>query len=261
MNADEDQTVKEQRYRTAIEEACSDEKEVIHAKTFQRGYRTKAEPVLLACTDGQTYMVKGQQAGRQIVNDQIVARLGMILGAPVGKPQLIDIPRELIEIEPKLSHIPSGISHGSLFIPGCSDQFELIATSEQGNRGRLALLAVLFSWIVPNDWQFLFSNNPPRLIHSVDHGHFFPNGPNWDIDSLSNEQPPYLPSCFKNCRLTAEEIAEALDALKAITFEQLVKAVAMPPKEWGLTMDERIQLIHYLSNRQKQLTPSFVMQS
>lgn len=33
------------------------------------------------------------------MNDHIVARLGKALGAPVGEPQIIEIPHELIEIE------------------------------------------------------------------------------------------------------------------------------------------------------------------
>ena len=80
------------------------------------GWRTKAEPVLLKCNDGREYVVKGQQAGRQIVNDQITARLGFAIGAPVGEPKIVEVSAELIAIEPRLSHIPSGTAHATLFI-------------------------------------------------------------------------------------------------------------------------------------------------
>ncbi|MBR8828983.1 MAG: hypothetical protein DSM107014_13970 [Gomphosphaeria aponina SAG 52.96 = DSM 107014] len=45
----------------------------IKAIDYTRGWRTKSEPVLLECEDGKDYVVKGQQAGRQIINDQLVA--------------------------------------------------------------------------------------------------------------------------------------------------------------------------------------------
>ncbi|MEL6853826.1 MAG: HipA family kinase [Cyanobacteria bacterium J06607_13] len=144
MNADVNQTGQGKEYQKAIARACSKREDFIQARTFLRGFSTKAQPVLMKCADGQNYMVKGQQAGRQIVNDQIVARLGIFLGAPVGRPKLIDIPEELIGIEPKLSHISAGVAHGTLFIPNCIDQIELIATSEPGNRTRLAHLAVVY---------------------------------------------------------------------------------------------------------------------
>lgn len=258
MNADVDQAKVEAGYLSEIETACSKRNIPIQAKTFLRGYRTKAQPVLLRCADDQNYMVKGMQAGRQIINDQIVARLGMMLGAPVGEPQLIYIPAELIEIEPRLAHISPGAAHGTLLIPQCDDHIELIATSEPNNRTRLAHLAVLYGWIVPGDRQFLFSMSPPRIIYSVDHGHFFPNGPDWKIEDLLNASFPILPECFSGCSLTTEELSEALDSLAAVTVAQIIQAVASPPDEWGLTIEERVQLVHYLIRRQKELPKVFV---
>ena len=261
MDADVNQSEKEPDYLSSIETACLKRAAPIQARTFIRGYRTKAEPVLLKCADGKEYVVKGQQAGRQIVNDQIVARLGTMLGAPVGKPQLVEVPVELIEIEQRLVHISPGAAHGTLWIPQCDDHFVLIATGEDANRTRLAHLAVLYGWVVPNDWQFLFSLSPPRLIHSVDHGHFFPNGPNWKIEDLLEADPPHIPECFSDCYFATAELSEALESLAAITVEQIIQAVASPPDEWGLTIEERVQLVQYLIRRQQELPKVFVSPS
>lgn len=261
MDSDVSQAGQGQEYRSAIEGACAKREKPTQARTFLRGFRTKAQPVLMKCADKQTYMVKGRQAGRQVINDQIVARLGMAIGAPVGQPKLIDIPAELIDIEPNLSHIASGIAHGTLFIPDCFDHIDLIATSTPENRTRLAHLAVLYGWVVPGDWQFLFGNSPPRLVHSVDHGHFFPNGPNWQIESLLEAPPPCIPACFSDCYLTVEELNEALESLSLITLEQIIETVASPPDEWGLTIEEREHLVHYLTHRKKALPQAFATPS
>ncbi|WP_027268929.1 HipA family kinase [Leptolyngbya sp. PCC 6406] len=225
----------------------------LQARTYLRAWRTKAQPVLLNCADGGQYMVKGRQAGRQIINDQVVARLGTLLGAPVGEPKLIDVPSALIEIEPNLSHLQPGIAHGTRFIPDCMDQPELIATSQPENRSRLARLAVLYAWVVPGDWQFLFSKSPPRLVYSVDHGHFFPGGPEWTVRDLQQAAPPYLPSCFSVCALTPEDWVEALLALSQIPEEEIVHTVAAIPEEWGLTIEERVVLVQYLLYRRSEL--------
>lgn len=120
--------------------------EMIEARTYWKAWRTKSNPVLLQCADGKKYVVKGKQAGRQIVNDQIVARLGLAIKAPVGNPQIINISQELIDIEPNLENFGSGAAHGTEFIPNCIDQWTLIATSEPENRIRLATLALLYGY-------------------------------------------------------------------------------------------------------------------
>jgi hypothetical protein len=225
----------------------------IRAIAFRKALRTKAEPVLVKCEDGKQYFVKGQQAGRQIVNDQIVARIGQTLGAPVGEPSIIDISRELIEVNPNLSHISSGTAHGTVFIPDCRDEWSLIATSEPSNRSRLILLALLYGWIFSNDRQFLFNKNPPRLIHSVDHGHFFPGGPDWSIEDLQKAPKASLDPYFADCNFTPTELAEAKVALVSIADETIIRAVSIPPEAWGLTIEERLALIGYLTRRKQEL--------
>lgn len=243
-----------EHWKQQLNDALSRPETAISATTFRKGWRTKAEPVLLKCNDGGEYVVKGQQAGRQIVNDQITAKLGFAIGAPVGEPKIVEVSAELIAIEPRLSHIPLGTAHATLFIPNCFDSWEVIATSEPENRSRFVLLAVLYGWVYANDIQFIFQKNPPRLVYSVDHGHFFPGGPDWtELDLMQALQAELNPDLYNNCNFTPDEISSALRALQSVSEETIIQAVAAPPSEWGLTLDERVTLVEYLTRQQQQL--------
>ncbi|AFZ35460.1 hypothetical protein Sta7437_1904 [Stanieria cyanosphaera PCC 7437] len=116
----------------------------------------------------------------------------------------------------------------------------MIATSEPANRPRLVSLAVLFGWTHANDRQFIFQNIPPRIIYSVDHGHFFPNPPDWKIKD-------------HECNFTNAELKQVYDILINVTEEMIVEVVAVPPKEWGISLKERLGMIIYLTKRKKEL--------
>ncbi len=246
-------TADRQRWRQQLEIAIAQPRTIIEARTFKKGWSTKAQPVLLKCSDGKDYVVKGQNAGRQIINEQIVARLGLLLGAPITEVQIVDLAK-LIEVERNLAHLSSGTAHGSLFVPNCFDSRDLLATSDDMNRPRLALLAVLYGWTEASDRQFLFSNTRPRLIYSVDHGHFFPNSPDWTVEDILETDNVQLDAfLFRECNFTPIEINQSLDALAQIDEEAVVKIVGVPPVEWGITIEERVMMVEYLIRRQRNL--------
>jgi hypothetical protein len=243
------------RWKTLLEVAIDQPRQTVQALDFIEAKSTKAQPVILECNDGREYVVKGQNAGRQIVNEQIVARLGLLLGAPIPETKIVEIPDELIKLEKKLAHIHSGTAHGSLYLRDTYFDRCLIATSEDVNRLRLALLAVLYGWAGANDQQYLFTNKPPRLIYSIDHGHFFPNSPNWTANDLATAQNAQLdPVLVSACNFTPLEIDQALEALVNINEGEILEAVAYPPTEWGITIDERTMMLQYLIKRQIQLS-------
>ena len=228
--------------------------ESIEAISFLRGWRTKASPILVQCVDGQRYVVKGRQSGRQIINDQVVARLGSLLSAPVGIPHLVEISAKLIEMNSKnLADFSPGLAHGTLWIPGCVDDYELLGTGEAENRSRYAVLAILYSWVMDHDRQFLFRKTPPRLVHSVDHGHFFAGGPDWTIESLREDFEPRLADGFENCFFKAADFREMGTALGQVSKDNIFSVVGSLPGEWSITMDERKVLVEYLLVRQQRL--------
>ena len=93
-------------------------------------YQSCSKPVLMACSDGQKYVVKWFSAPRMIVNDQIIGTLGNAMGAPVPEVRLIDIAPQLLAATPAISHMRAGLCHGSRFLNDVSD------TREVGRRRR-----------------------------------------------------------------------------------------------------------------------------
>jgi hypothetical protein len=168
---------------------------------------TSSQPVLLACDDGSDYVVKGQQAGRMIVTDQVVGRLGGAVLAPVAEITLIDVPAELINAEPEMSHMRPGVSHGSRWLANCSDSKGFEQTTVPENRDRFARLALLYGWVIASDHQFIYENAEPRLVHSVDHGHFLAGATNWTEETLRHAPAPAPDNnVVAACSLTTEEL-------------------------------------------------------
>jgi hypothetical protein len=62
--------------------------------------------------------------------------------------------------------------------------------AEGDNKYRFAAAAVMYSWLGASDRQFIYGKAGSHKVYSVDHGHFFQNGPNWTIASLSAAPPP-----------------------------------------------------------------------
>lgn len=55
------------------------------------------------------------------------------------------------------------------------------------------------------------------------------------------------------CQFTPAERAEGRKALEQLTHKDLVAAVATPPDQWQITIEERVELVEYLANRQQAL--------
>jgi hypothetical protein len=121
-------------------------------------------------------VVKGcQQKNRRVViNEQIVGRIANQLAMPVGNVNLVEIPDELIQIEPDLQHMPAGIAHGSRMILGVTEREGIKYVNSDDNRMRFSELAVLYGWLQASDHQFFFEKQQPHRVYSLDHGHFFP---------------------------------------------------------------------------------------
>lgn len=223
--------------------------------TFSRGWASAARPVLARGIDKREYVIKGQQAGRQIVNVQVVARLGMAIGAPVGEPCIVEISEELIAEDSKFSYLTPGTAHATLYIPESSAEREQVNyTNQPENRERFALLILLYGWVYANDYQFIYKNARPNLVYSVDHGHFFPGGPEWNQrDLLQAASAEINLRLVSNCQLKLEDINQGLMLLDAVSEESIIQAVAAPPREWGLTIDERVILVEYLVKRRQDL--------
>lgn len=203
----------------------------LRAQTYRnKKWSTASCPVLLACSDGQEYVVKGRQTGKMIANEQIVGTLARKLGAPVPEVKLIEVPGELIAMNPEMQHMHAGLGHGSLsLLPDCTERVWLDHARLPANRSRFALLAILYGWVQAHDHQLVYRKTPPELVFSVDHGHFFNGGPAWTVDNLSQAgRPTPDAGIVQGCQITTEE---ALKALGSLDPQSVVEAVAAPPDD------------------------------
>lgn len=241
-----------------FEAARASEPIVVNAHTYRKSWASFSRPVLLACDDQREYVVKGSQVGRAVFNDQAIGRLGKALGVPVGDVTLVNVPAELLALNrPAMDHLPAGIAHGCRFVPQCSERMGIGHVSEDSNRDRYARLAIFYGWISASDHQFFYNDTAPHLVHSFDHGHFFPGGPNWTEASLAGAPPPSPDHLIVTpCGLNAEEIGLACSLLHAVTPEVVADAVVVPPASWGgVTDQERLALANYLLTRCEAFRP------
>jgi hypothetical protein len=226
----------------------------VRAHTFRRDWTSYSHPVLLLCDDNQEYVVKGSQVGRAIFNDHVIAWLGKALGAPIGIPRIIDVPAGLIALEPKMAHMTAGLAHGTHWEPGCTDASPVQHEQLPENRIRFAALAVLYGWVLAGNEQFIYKTTAPQLVVSVDHGHFFPNGPDWTTASLAGEPPPQLNQLIAGaCNFTQAELAPVVARLRTIGDAHIAAIVGRPPAAWNVPRDERIALAEYLATRRDHL--------
>jgi hypothetical protein len=224
--------------------------QTVTAHTYIKKWPSASVPVLLICDDANEYVVKGPQTGRQAVNDRVVARLGRAAGAPVGDPILVNVPQDLITAEPEMAHMTAGIGHGTQFLTGCSERLAYEYATEGANPDRFATLALLFGWMHASDHQFIYENVSPHAVHSVDHGHFFPNGPNWDSASLAGAPAPAPDAAIVGgAGLSPQALDAARANFDAPTNEDIADGVGNIPPAWGLSEQDATSLAAYLATR------------
>jgi len=240
-------------WRELIDKAASERPRQVTATTFIERLGTASKPIKVMANDGHVYLVKGRQNGRMIVNEQIVAALGTELGAPIPAAALVDVPEPLIRAEANMQHLQPGVSHGSRWLDNCSDRQGVAYVDRPENRSRFAALAVLYSWVHGGDQQLIYEKAPPHLVHSVDHGHFFPGGPNWQVAGLQAAGDAVLDATFQSCGLTNSDYSPFTERLSLSSPQAIAVAVARPWHDWDITEDERIGVASYLDQRRIRL--------
>lgn len=228
----------------------------VTAETFGGDWpEMSSRPVLLSCDDGRDYVVKGRHGGRIPVNDQVIGRLGRAMGAPVARVTLVDVPAELIEMQPEMRHMQPGLAHGSEIIGSVSESYVIEHVAARVNRGRFARLAVLWGLVDVFDRQYLYTEADPPVLYSADHGHAFPRGPDWTRRSLLDHRAPadLDHEIEAACDFTSAEIRAAAAALRGIDDARIADIVAAPPDGWGFDMPDRLALAQFLSRRRREM--------
>ena len=243
-------------WRKLIDEAAGNRPSPLTVVTYLGKFEgSAANPAKVQCSDDKIYALKGLNAGQMIFNDQVCAKLGRLIGAMVPEVAVADLSQTLIDINHnEMTHLGAGLGHASMLIPGCSGRSGIAHLNDGDNRQRFSRLAMFFGWMGGRDQQYIYENQPPRLVYSVDHGHFFHGGPKWTVETLvrapSAEADQKL---VTQCALKVEEIADACFPLRVVTPKQIAEAVATPPDEWGIDLGQRVALAKYLHRRRCEL--------
>lgn len=198
---------------------------------------------LVRADDGNRYWCKvlnnGQNSPRVPINEQIVGRLGTLIGVGVCLPVLVEIPEVLAgwEFLPGRC-LEAGWAHGSLAVDPAIETRAIDHRADDDNIRRQAGFFAVHDWLAGQDAQWLIGVGEDNAYYSHDHGHYFPGGPDWTVDSLgTNVGNPYSLGAPPD-GLDAQELERLAGALEAVTEEEVVSELAKLPAEWPVTDDE-----------------------
>jgi len=247
------------RWQRLVHAASLRQPERVIARTPLAPLRGISHGVVMDCSDGRRYAVKGSQVKRALVADHMVGLLGAQIGAPVAKVALVDVPAVLITEGSYVAHFVAGVGHGSEFIPDCIESRDVAFGHEPKNKERFALLAVLYGWMLADDRQFLYGKAGARLVHSVDHGAFL-GGSDWTAETLATS-PGAEPDVWITTQadVGSKVLRAAVEQLRRVTDQDIAEVAATPPQSWGLSLDERVTLAHHLAGRRDELLARFVV--
>jgi len=226
------------------------------------GIQTASRPQKIICAGEVLYAVKFAQNnhgdGRATFTEQVVARAGRLINAPVPEVALVEVSDELVEairMSPS-SHLDfqptGGLHHGSLWADSFGPRQQDLAYADH-NRGAFAALDVMHAWLqCTGDHQWIYRDSAPHDVLSVDHTPFLPGGASWSGETLNDAASIVdADGMFTVLALTAEDRLPALERLVAVTAAEIAEVVAAPPDEWGVGSIDREALASFLWTRRQ----------
>lgn len=203
-------------------------------------------------SDGNRYWIKtlnnGQHSQRVPLNELVVGRCAQLAALPACRVQLVRIPDELAgwEFRPGMRLEP-GYASGSFEQSNVVEVRSLNNSARDSNAFRYVGVEALWDWCWGQDQQWLESVTEDTMVFDHDHGHYFPDGPNWTIPSLdANEATPHAVSLAGGSAVEAGRIAAAFDA---VSPDDIGRILAGVPHEWPVTDDELAHLGAFLIRR------------
>lgn len=189
-------------------------------------------------SDRRRYWIKALNNGqgpKVPTTEQIVGRVGRLIGAPTCEVNAILIPRSLAGWEFRPGRpLERGIAHASLAVGDTVEEIrDLRHRSEDMNAIRHVGYIALYDWCWGGDVQGLVELTADKRFHSHDHGWFLPpTGPDWDVASLRNNADAAHPYPGDVAGVDLLAVAAVAGALEGITRETLAIALASIPRVW-----------------------------
>lgn len=189
---------------------------------------------LLAADDGRRYWCKtlnNLQSPRVPITEQIVARLGRLIEAPVCEPELVLLDGvEGFEFRPG-HRVEPGWAHGSLAVDPALEVRELRDRSDDDNRRRHAGLFALHDWLAGDDAQWLYDTAADNAYFSHDHG-FYLTGPDWTEISLGQQIGADFSLTVDPAGLDPGELTRLAERLEALNKDEIEAEISSLPAGW-----------------------------
>lgn len=204
---------------------------------------TWSGPFRATANDRNSYFVKslqtcprGQEASLAV--EQIVARVGELIGAPVCETSLIRIPAALAGTQLRHGFPPlqEGIAHASRALEHADEagRPNLIDRAKDDNTRRHVGVYALYDWCFGSDPQWLYDRDNDRTTYSHDHGLYFPphGMGGWTRQALIDHVGRANELRDARGGLSAEAVKGTALALEAVTRDDLVKVLCSIPRSW-----------------------------
>lgn len=216
----------------------------------------ESQPRLAHAPNGLDYWVKviGNPQHEMVpVNEQIVGRLGSLIGAPTCQVDLVNVTDAMAESiqDPGFK---AGIAHGSLHVKTATHEVRTLSLRQRDdNATRHAAIVALVDWCFGFDHQWLVAGLSDQEFYSHDHGNFFPYGYTWseNLESLPSvlHEPPRLPRRFSPVGLNPAELERCAGFLEGIDPQLLVSVLSAVPQDWPVSNCELEHLGWFLEKR------------
>lgn len=185
------------------------------------------------------------------INEQIVARLGQLIGVAVCEPQLTEIPSDLDGWEFRPGHtLQQGYAHCGLAVEGAIETHALEHRADDENAVRQAGFFALHDWLGGADPQWLRSTTDNNACFSHDHGHYL-WGPAWTKDSLEQKVHDAAPLGQDPASLDADEIERLASRLEALSREDIATALANLPEGWPINAEAKEAVVDFAFGRRQ----------
>ncbi len=252
----------------------------VRSVEFIRRMRGASQPQLLRGQDGDYYIVKFQnnpQHVRVLSNEMLAARLALLIGLPVPKPAIVEVPPELIEGNPQLAMeigfrrepCAPGLHFGSSF-PGVPGQTLVVDFLPDRLLQRVRDCASTFlgafvfdKWTCNcNGRQMIFTHPAcqERPVYSawlIDHGFCFNDGEwNFPDSPIRSLYPRRL--VYEKVR-GLQSFEPYLSTVENLTAEHVQECVKGIPAEWcGEDPAQLARLAEQIYGRRRQVRQAII---
>lgn len=215
--------------------------EIVLKAPLKQSQSEGSKAFLGTASDGNQYWIKtlnNGQGNRVPTTEQIVARAGSLIDAPVCVVKTIEIPGKLAgwEFSPGRK-LEASIVHASLAVPNAIEiRGQLKHRQKDDNAKRHASLLALYDWCWGGDSQWLVCTSDEYKIYSHDHGWFLPpEGASWSINEIALRKNESRPLNTPNTGIDIDAIRNVIIALESIGRTEIQGILQAIPDTWPVS--------------------------